>query len=151
MNDNNKIQANSVDDNKIQANLTELWQKGELPAEWYYVKFDNTDNIYITFYAKSERHFNYCGIHIPEDEITEVLAPVPSYEEYQKLLSDQLAKIEGEEINAELEAENAKLKELLNTIKKQCELRIPKNGLSPVGDRAVLCKLFLDLIDEVIK
>lgn len=39
--------------------------------------------------------------------------PVPSYDEYQSLLSDQLAKNEGEEINAELEAENKKLKEQL--------------------------------------
>lgn len=60
----------------------------------------------------------------------EVLSEVPSYEEYQQLLSDQLAKNEGVEINAELEArlkktqelelevrqENAKLKELLKRV-----------------------------------
>ena len=46
---------------------------------------------------------------------------------------------------------NKKLKELLNKIKTQCELIVPKNGLSPVGDRERLCKAFLNLIDEVLK
>lgn len=45
-----------------------------------------------------------------DDEIAEVLGKVPSYEEYQQLLSDQLAKNEGVEINAEFEAENKRLK-----------------------------------------
>ena len=56
-----------------------------------------------------------------DDEIAEVLEKVPSYEEYQKLLSDQLAKNEGVEINAELEAENTKLKELLKGAKEIIE------------------------------
>ena len=106
--------------------LTAKWKRGELPAEWYYIKFDTTDNIYKAFYAKRERHFNYCGTHIPENEITEVLAPVPSYDELKAI------------------------KEVLHIIKRQCELLMPKNGLNPRGDRAIM-KMFLDKINEVFR
>ena len=40
----------------------------------------------------------------------EVLAEVPTYDEYISLLSDSVAKVEGEEINAELQEENYNLK-----------------------------------------
>lgn len=103
-----------TDNNKIQADLTDKWKKGELPAEWYYVKFDTTDNIYITFYAKSERHFNYCGIHIPEDEITEVLAPVPSYNEWKDQVN--ATRFYADKWFASC-SKNAELKELL----KECQ------------------------------
>lgn len=49
-----------------------------------------------------------------------------------------------------LEEENAKLKEVMHIIKRQCELLMPKNGLNPVGDRAVM-KTFLNKINEVLK
>ena len=42
-----------------------------------------------------------------------ILDKVPTYEEYQALLSDSLAKNKGVEINAELKAENKKLKEII--------------------------------------
>lgn len=49
-----------------------------------------------------------------------------------------------------LQAENDKLKEVIHIIKRQCELLMPKNGLNPVGDRAVM-KTFLNKIDEALK
>lgn len=88
--------------------LTEQWKKGELSEGHYYVKDgDNMIAEYLDgyFYNNGEPMTSFSG------GVDEVLDKVPSYEEYQKLLSDQLAKIEGEEINAELEAENQKLKE----------------------------------------
>ena len=79
-----------------------------------------------------------------DDEIAEVLGKVPSYDEYQTLLSDQLAKNEGEEINAELQAENKQLKELL----KECNLAIFDY---PPYDLAS-CKIWLqNKIKEVLK
>ncbi len=98
-------------------NLTEQRKKGELserpkvnglPLGDYYIKLWGGEITTDTWDIDGCQYFNKEG-----DEVVEVLALVPSYEECQKLLSDQLAKIEGEEINAELEAENAKLKELL--------------------------------------
>lgn len=92
--------------------LTEQWKKGELQEGWYYIKDENgiiycAENClnYDCINDKAERAFYYA-----ETEIKEVLAPVPTYGEYQALLSDQLAKQEGEEIIAELEHENLLLK-----------------------------------------
>lgn len=49
-----------------------------------------------------------------------------------------------------LQAENDKLKEVIHIIKRQCEFLMPKNGLNPVGDRAVM-KAFLTKIDEALR
>ena len=93
-------------------NLTEKWKKGELPSGRYWVKTSYQGAI-IPLYYSEDYGFEYDDHFYDFEEISEVLAEVPSYEEYQKLLSDQLAKNEGEEINAEL-------KELL----KECKLAI---------------------------
>ena len=74
--------------------LTEQWKKGELPEDDYYIKAGDT--ILTDFYGGG----NFCLI--PEKNISEILGKVPNYKEYQALLSDQLAKNEGVEINAEL-------------------------------------------------
>lgn len=73
-------------------NLTERWKKGELPSGFYYIRRGLSKRI----------DMSYLGGAFFEGNI-EVILPVPSYEEYQQLLSDQLAKNEGVEINAELE------------------------------------------------
>lgn len=92
--------------------LTEQWKKGELPSGWYYVK-NEFGNIFPSDYSED---YDYISDTVIKDfftevsEIKEVIEPVPSYEEYQKLLSDQLAKNEGEEINAELEHRLAMVK-----------------------------------------
>lgn len=82
-------------------NLTDKWIKGELSEGFYYVRCAWSDEVEIRY------------VHNGVDEWQEIVAEVPSYEKYQELLSDQLAKNEGVEINAELEAENTKLKSLL--------------------------------------
>mgnify|MGYP003420710588 CR=1 FL=1 len=71
--------------------LTEQWKKGDLPCGWYYVK-DIHNKESLDRYFKETDNFEY----LEDWEVGEVLAPVPSYEQWQ-------AKLE----------ENAKLKELL--------------------------------------
>ena len=78
--------------------LTEQWKKGELPEGHYYIKTHNETNIdeYIQWYKDhgipSEKSFAYFNVQ-------QVLAPVPSYEEWQ-------AKLE----------ENAQLKKQINHV-----------------------------------
>lgn len=172
--------------------LTEKLKKGELPKMdiHYYIKSRPYGKIKI-----DRKEAIGWAIHATRN-VEQILASVPSYEEYLALQSDSLAKNEAVEINAELEnsikdlkhrnenlrlalktyefpeiqkiltdwrtgeldkkfnkfeKENAKLKELLNRIKHQCELLVPKNGLNPVSEKSILCKTFLNLIDEVLK
>ena len=92
--------------------LTEQWHDGKLPDDCYYIL---TENGHIRkdrpcFYSHTDEQ---CFCFTPNKDIEEVLCPVPSYEEHLGLLSDQLAKNEAVEINAELEAENKRLKEQL--------------------------------------
>lgn len=58
--------------------LTEQWREGTLPEGDYYIKGAFDDDIYIS-------HLDY---EIEEDKrlpVEEVLAPVPSYDEYKEL------------------------------------------------------------------
>lgn len=100
-------------------NLTEQWKKCELPLGHYYVVCSKNDTVEILQNRVQIASCNKVGItyDFPDYwEVKQVLAEVPSYEEYQQLLSDQLAKNEGVEINAELKEENTKLKELLGEV-----------------------------------
>ena len=91
----------------IQINLTEQHRSGKLERRRdYFVKVN--DKV-VSIYLDGDNDFIYYG-HIIKPE---VLAAVPTYEEYIALLSDSLAKNEGVEINAELKAENKKLKEII--------------------------------------
>jgi hypothetical protein len=80
---------------KEMTDLTEQWKKGELPEGHYYIKTRSETNIdelvqwYKDHGIPSEKSFAYFNVQ-------QVLAPVPSYEEWK-------AKLE----------ENTKLKELL--------------------------------------
>ena len=95
--------------------LTEQWKKGELPSGWYYVQLqegvyaDNVKSIIMDYYTE------FCDFMKHPYLIEQVLAPVPSYEEY---LSLTYAKEEDEKIIAEYEAENEELKEILERHKK---------------------------------
>lgn len=85
-------------------NLTELWNKGKLPEGDYYIKRRNG---YLP-YDNIDSH----GIwrNTIDEDIIEVLAEVPTYEEYWHMISclnDQ----------TEILNENAKLKELLKDCK----------------------------------
>lgn len=81
--------------------LTEQWEKGKLPSGRYYTLVNGggyEDYTSIQFYNEYTNEFDKHPLITKQ-----VLAKVPTYEEYQALLSDQLAKNEGVEINAELE------------------------------------------------
>ena len=101
MTDCNKIQANSVDNNKIQASLTEQLYAGTLPTGHYY--FNNGVETYIVFY----KNINSKHLILQEPEGLKVLSEVPSYEEYEKL---NWYAGNGVEENQELKMENTKLK-----------------------------------------
>lgn len=89
--------------------LTEQWKKGELESgKEYWVRLtDEWKNSIEQVYFNGE-DFERFDI----DDIEEVLAPVPSYEEYQQLLKFL------EEFNAlEVAEENQHLKELIKEIR----------------------------------
>lgn len=74
--------------------LTEQWKKGELPEGWYYIrnkahsiKF-NQMALYIVY--GEVKYWTECK----DEDVEEVLAPVPSYEEWQKM-KEQLEKAEA--------------------------------------------------------
>lgn len=101
--------------------LTEQWREGTLKEGYYYIIIKDMDGIIIdsfdTWYhlkGNPIKQFSYV-------DIQEVLDPVPTYNEYQALLSDHLAK--QAEIIEELEAENNKLKDRLdNAHRTLCEV-----------------------------
>lgn len=97
--------------------LTEQWKKGELPEGHYYIKTRNETNIdeYIQWYkdhgTPSEKSFAYFNVQ-------QVLAPVPSYEEWQEKLE-----------------ENAQLKELLKEVKDYLpEFETPMDILAKIDE-----------------
>lgn len=117
-------------------NLTEQWKKRELEDGFYYVKLvDGEDEkIIIDKYCNS-----FKGWEDSENwQISEVLAPVPSFEECKDLkLHDEKATIKlGEKI-----IENDKLKRLLE----ECKNLINECIRSDYKDE--LC----ERIDEVLK
>lgn len=93
--------------------LTEQWKKGELPEGHYYIKTHSETNIdeYIQWYKDhgipSEKSFAYFNVQ-------QVLAPVPSYEEWQNM---NKAVNECMAANIKLVEQNAQLKELLKRAK----------------------------------
>lgn len=131
--------------------MTDLTEHGKPQLYgYYYVEFNNG--------KQGIKQFGeFANTWTPKKTFCEV----PSYEEYQSLLSDQLAKNEGEEINAELterlkktqelelelRKENTKLKELL----KECKhiMSIEKDFASCHFEKDKLCKL-LTKINQVL-
>lgn len=102
--------------------LTEQWKKGELPDGWYYTEIDLYENRdYIEIIPNTYNDCFEYGI------VKQVLAPVPSYEEWQasekynKHLEEVIKIYERKDKQAtetsiaynELLEENAQLKELL--------------------------------------
>lgn len=129
-------------------NLTEQWNKGKLPEGDYYIKrrngflpYDNIDS---------------CGVwrNSIDEDIIEVLAEVPSYEQWQaKLEENTKLKTENkwysEQLN-EAVKEEAQLKEILEKHKKvtaktqikNCDLEIINNKLKELLEE---CKPFIEL------
>jgi hypothetical protein len=70
-------------------NLTEQWKKGELPYGYYYIKTISGGEV-IDRYYRDCTDYDLCEYgdvweNRFEDEIKEVLAPVPSYVEWNQL------------------------------------------------------------------
>ena len=100
--------------------LTEQWKKGELDRDRYYIKYRGN-------YVSDNWHGD-CWEDCWSEYVEEVLAPVPSYEEWRELKEfadyslhnrDELTR----QINfwmdkhAQIEKENQQLKELLYSLK----------------------------------
>lgn len=105
--------------------LTEQWKKGELPSGWYYLKV-NEELANYPVISECVDDFNL-GLPISYfydfdvAKIEQVLAPVPSYEEWvgvkqQRDLENKL-RHDSDNKNWQLRTENAQLKELL----KECQ------------------------------
>lgn len=137
MTDSNKIQANSIGDNTIQANLTEQWKKGELPSSWYYVKGNRAEGIY----AYTAEYLN--NMYRPRNG-ERIITKVPTFDELQninKSMNDLMAS------NIRLVEENTKLKELL----KECRDVTDKAGFMFAKiDDVKKAKRLLKRIDEVL-
>ena len=122
-------------------NLTEQWKKGELPCGWYYIKI--ADIVFIDFFEgkvwKNKK----------DKYIDEVLAEVPSFEEW-KDIKDDLATCDKDlnnvcEQKEELYEENTKLKDLLKEclpyISRSLTSRMIKNSAGYKKDVKLLTKI----------
>ena len=90
---------------KPSGTLTEQWKKGKLPAGEYYIKYPFGETTTGVFDGK------YWECLFDNDELKEVLAPVPSYEEWVSARKFTVAGINA--VN-----EIAQLKELLKRARK---------------------------------
>lgn len=127
------------------SDLTKQWLEGELPRDNYWVEYRN---------GKIDQ-WETGGNGIPvgtSPKIVAILDRVPSYDEWYKLKEfadysihnrDELTR----QINFLLE-ENKKLMNIVKIVKHQCEILMPKNGLSPITDRDRLCSAFLHAINR---
>jgi hypothetical protein len=129
---NGKDVTEDVKKSHNEQTLTELWKKGELEEGRYYLK----DNEYIFI-----DYFN--GVSFEETcdfEIKEVLAPVPSWEQWLQM------KAFCEGFNAlSVAKENQRLKELL----KECNLLLIKQQDNDEVEHKESAELILR-IDEVL-
>jgi hypothetical protein len=88
--------------------LTEKWRKGELKAGWYYVLLFSNEE-YITFID---------GNWVVDDrligaDIKQILTPIPSCEEYNRLKEVERKKGKLVNVNYKIKQENQQLKTLL--------------------------------------
>lgn len=85
-------------------NLTEQWDKGELPSGWYYVRLIRGE-YRIDLYINGKNEWIDC----PDNIIDTVVCEVPSYEEWRTSYNCMLE-------NEVLRLKNAQLKELLKEV-----------------------------------
>ena len=120
--------------------LTEQWKKGELPEGWYYIELNEPfDKIHkdISYYSSGS-----FDIEVDSNYIIEVLAPVPSFEEWQILLIDNEVLKQYQEIDfgtaytetMKADAENQQLKELLREWV-QFEIEENPNDFTVISER----------------
>ena len=106
-------------------NLTEQWKKGELPEGWYYCYVNNEEYKFLyfdgdCFELDDPKTKSYYFFLLKDCENIKILAPVPTYEEWQELKEfadysihnrDELTR----QINFWMQ-ENTKLKDLLKEV-----------------------------------
>ena len=99
--------------------LTEKWKDGTLEQKYYYVQFNGNPKPFIEIELKN---FLLDLVKVRDRDTIEVLAPVPSYKELQKLKKDldeyALSYKIGNDVNRLIEEENKKLKEQLEEANK---------------------------------
>lgn len=160
---NNKTQATSLADNKMQANefvnsknvannvaqremqdLTEKWKNGELKEGWYYLSIVPSKKCIDYFIGQDFERYN-------EWAIEEVLAPVPDYNHFVDLtekanqFSQMVKKVD------ELVTKCHRLEELLKRCRDSVEFD-KREALGGGADyQAKILSVLLKEIDEVLK
>ena len=89
--------------NENSQDLTQQWEKGELPNGWYWVKGIRAEGIY----AYTAEYLN--NMYRPRNG-ERIIEQVPSYEQWQK---HRKILLKTQEKNCDLEIINTQLKELL--------------------------------------
>ena len=121
--------------------LTEQWKKGELPYGRYYVELAYNGNSIIMAEYWWDKTLTLDDHQYSREEVKRILAPVPSYGEWQASYNCMLE-------NEVLRLKNAQLKELL----KECRhiIGIEKDFATCHFEEYTLVEL-LTKIDEVLK
>ena len=120
--------------------LTEQWKKGELPYGRYYVELAYNGNSIIMAEYWWDKTLTLDDHQYSREEVKRILAPVPSYEEWQASYNCMLE-------NEVLRLKNAHLKELLEECKE-----VIKNVDTYYGNYdATNGYLVINKINEVLK
>ena len=121
--------------------LTEQWKKGELPNGYYWIRLSWGGMVIMAYHTAFDGLFELDDHYYDSDEISEVLASVPSYDEWQASYNCMLE-------NEVLRLKNAQLKELLE----ECRhiIGIEKDFATCHFEEYTLVEL-LTKIDEVLK
>lgn len=119
--------------------LTEQWEKGELPEGWYWVDYYSIDGAVMLEYIPQHNGFGY----EEKEQVQAVLAEVPSYDELQNM---NKAVNECMAANIKLVEQNAQLKELL----KEMRDSIAKSQLKLTPEGFKLITEIVTKIDEVL-
>ena len=122
---------------KAKGTLTEQWKRGELPEGWYYVI--KTGDVEMLEYCCD--CFLAGDVPLIDNEVTGVLAPVPSYDEWQASYNCMLE-------NEVLRLKNAQLKELLKECKDLIELMQAISGIKQI--KFTVIDDFVKKINEVL-
>jgi hypothetical protein len=146
---NGKDVTEDVKKSHNEQTLTELWKKGELEAGWYYVLLFSNEE-YVTFID---------GNWVVDDrligaDIKEVLAPVPSYEEWQPftdpyfrgLTTKDIAELAKKSIR--LTTQHCKDNEEIEILREQLDL---KNDMVDklIRENEKLKKLLMDFVKRM--
>ena len=133
----------------ISEQLTEQWRKGELPNGYYWIRLSWGGMIIMAYHTAFDGLFELDDHYYDSDEISEVLAPVPSYGEWQASYNCMLE-------NEVLRLKNAQLKELLKEYKKQLsEIKNAYIDLTTQDEYGSYyideAKLFVEIVGKTIK